>query len=407
MFKGYKVELDPNNRQKSLFVKHAGAARFAYNWGLARRIKEYETTGRMSSFVQQNKQLNAIKKDTFPWMSEVGCRAVQEALIDLELAYRRFFRRCKQGKSRGFPKFKTKKRNKPAFRLNTNIAIESCRVRLPRIGWVLLKEYNHLPIGKPVKTVTVKERAGRWFVSVQVEEAIAVPENQGSAIGLDLGLTSFVTGSDGTKVGAPKPLRKSLRLLQRRCRRLSRKQKGSKNREKARKRLARFHYRISCQRSDFLHKLSTKLAKTKSVIVVEDLNVAGMVRNRRLARVINDVSWAEFIRHLAYKCPWYGSKLVKVGRFFPSSKTCSNCGCTKDMPLSERQYCCGRCDLVLDRDLNAAKNILREGTASSAGNQACGEDVRPKAVAARRTFAKQEPSTRKGVGLGERKIKAC
>ena len=368
ILRAYKTEFDPNNVQRTLLAKHAGAARFTWNWALNRRIEEYKLTGKSSNAIEQHRQLNSLKPTDFPWMYEVSKCAPQEALRDLDKAFRNFF--AKRAKH---PRFKSKKHGLGGFRLTGSITIETDRIKLPRIGWLRLKESNYLPTDAKINSVTVKERAGRWFVSVQVEEQIAVSESQGPAIGLDLGLKSFVVGSDGSSLEAPKPLLRSLRRLQRLSRQHSRKQKGS-NRRKSAKRLARLHYRIGCQRADFLHKATSELAKTKSVIVVEDLNVGGMLKNHCLARSISDAGWSEFVRQLEYKTAWNGGSVVKAGRFYPSTKTCSACGMVKDaMPLSERTYCCDGCGLVIDRDVNAARNLLSLSSASSARFQACGD----------------------------------
>jgi putative transposase len=299
----------------------------------------------------------------------------------LDKAFRNLF--AKRAKH---PRFKSKKRGLGGFRLTGRITIEASRIKLPRIGWLRLKESGYLPTDAKINSVTVKERAGRWFVSVQVEEQIAVSENQGPAIGLDLGLKSFVVGSDGSSLEAPKPLLRSLSRLQKLSRRHSQKQKGSMNRRKSAKRLAKLHYRISCQRADFLHKATTRLTTANSIIVVEDLNVAGILKNRCLARSVSDSGWSEFVGQLEYKAAWRGGKVIKADRFFPSTKICSVCGMVKDeMPLSERSYCCDGCGLVIDRDVNAAKNLLSLSTGSSSGFEACGDSLLGGSV-------KQEPN---------------
>lgn len=381
ILKAYKTELDPNNVQRTILAKHAGAARYTWNWALNRRIEEYKLTGKSSNAIEQHRQLNSLKPTDFPWMYEVSKCAPQEALRDLDKAFRNFF--AKRAK---YPRFKSKKRGLGGFRFTGSIAIEAGRIKLPRIGWLRLKESDYLPTDAKINSVTVKERAGRWFVSVQVEEQIAVSENQGPAIGLDLGLKAFVVGSDGSSLEAPKPLLRSLRRLQRLSRQHSNKQKGSMNRRKSAKRLAKLHYRISCQRADFLHKATTRLTTTNSTIVVEDLNVGGMLKNHCLARSISDAGWSEFVRQLEYKTVWNGGSVVKAGRFYPSTKTCSACGMVKDeMPLSERTYHCNGCGLVLDRDVNAARNLLSLSSASSARFEACGDSPLGGSV-------KQEPS---------------
>lgn len=369
IFKSYKTEINPNNVQRTLLTKHAGVARFAWNWALSRRIEEYKLTGKSSNSIDQHRELNRLKPTDFPWMYEVSKCAPQEAMRDLDKAFKNFF-----DKRSRHPRFKSKKRGLGGFRLTGSITIEAGRVKLPRIGWLRLKESDYLPTDAKINSATVKERAGRWFISVQVEEQIDVSENQGPAIGLDLGLKSFVVGSDGSSLESPKPLLCSLRRLQRLSRRHSRKQKGSMNRRKSAMRLAKLHYRISCQRADFLHKATNDLTKTKSVIVVEDLNVAGMMKNHCLARSISDAGWSEFVRQLEYKAVWNGGKVIKAGRFYPSTKTCSACGMVKnDITLSERTYSCDNCGLVLDRDVNAARNLLSLSTGSSPGFEVCGD----------------------------------
>lgn len=382
--RAYKTELDPNDKQRTLLAKHAGTARFAWNWGLARRIDEYKTTGKSSNAIEQHRQLNELKLTDLSWMYEVSKCAPQEALRDLDKAFRNFFE-----KRTKHPRFKSKRRGLGGFRLTGSITVEAGRIKLPRLGWLRLKESGYLPTDAKINSVTVKERAGRWFVSIQVEEDIVVPENQGAVIGLDLGLSSLVVGSDGSSLPPPKPLVRSLKRLRRLSRCHARKRKGSANRRKSARRLARLHYRVACRRTDYLHKATTRLARGKSVIVVESLNVSGMLQNRSLARSISDAGWSELLRQLGYKVTWYGSRLVEAGRFYPSTKTCSACGLVKDaMPLSERVYRCAGCGMEINRDLNAARNLEKLATASSVGSglrpNACGDG--PSGLSAR-----QEP----------------
>jgi putative transposase len=247
-------------------------------------------------------------------------------------------------------------------------------VKVPKIGWLRLAEAGYVPtLEVKITSATISERAGRWFISVQAEEEIVVPENQGSAIGIDVGLKTFAVGSDGSEWVAPRPLKASLKKLQGLSRQHSRKTPGSANRRKAARQLGRLHYRIACQRKDFLHKTSAALAKTYSEIVIEDLNIAGMTKNPKLSRSVLDVSWYEFARQLEYKAVWYGARLVKADLFYPSTKTCSGCGAKQDMPLAERTYNCATCGLVLGRDLNAARNLLSLSSAGSARIDACGD----------------------------------
>ena len=224
-----------------------------------------------------------------------------------------------------------------------------------------------------ILSVTVTREADRWYVSIAVEEEIADPEPiQGEVVGVDLGLTHFAALSNGEKISAPKPLNKKLKLLKRRSKQHSKKQQGSNNRKKSRIRLSRTHRKVRNVRVDFLHKETTKLAKTKSVIVIEDLNVQGMVRCKNLSRHISDAGWGEYRRMLEYKTKWYGSRLIIAPRFYASSKTCSKCEhYVKELPLKIRNWECENCHSVHDRDVNAAKNLLKFGTGSSPGIHAC------------------------------------
>jgi putative transposase len=373
--RSYRVELDPNDRQRTALLRHAGVARFAWNWGLARRIEEYERAGKSCNAIDQHRQLNALKKSEFPWMYGVSKCAPQEALRNLDLAFKAFFRRVKAGEKPGFPRFKSRNRGIGGFRLTGSIEATGTKIKLPRVGWVRLKERGRIPAGQ-FGWASVREQAGRWFVSVVREQEISVPVNTGRPVGVDLGINHLVVTSDGEVFDAPKPLAKKLRKLRRLSRQHSHKQKGGANRRKSAKRLAKLHYRIAGVRRNALHGITTALAKNHGLVAVEDLNVRGMVKNHCLARAISDVGFAEFRRQLEYKCAWYGSKLVVVNRFFPSSKTCSACGQVKEkLALSERVFRCERCGLEIDRDLNAAKNLLVAASSVETLN-ACGAGSR-------------------------------
>lgn len=354
--RAYRYELDPNKEQRILLAKHAGAARFAYNWGLARRIALWEQDRKQTNAIAQHKELNAMKKTDYPWMYEVSECAPQEALRNLDNAFKHFFEGRKAGRKVGFPRFKKKGRN-DSFRLTGHIHVFERHVQLPRLGTIRLKEVSSVE-GR-ILSATMRREADRWFVSVAVELERPDPAPvDGPTVGIDVGLTAFATLSTGEKVEAPKPMAKHLRRLKRLSRSLSRKEKGSKNRKKAQLRLARLHRRIRNIRQDFLHKFTTSLAKTKSVIVLEDLNVKGMMRNHNLARSIGDVAWSETRRQLSYKTVWYGSRLALADRWYPSSKTCHDCGYKMDkMPLSVREWTCPKCGVVHDRDENAAQNL--------------------------------------------------
>ncbi|MBA7689239.1 hypothetical protein ES703_97743 [subsurface metagenome] len=317
-------------------------------------------------------------------MYEVSKCAPQESLRDLDRAFKNFFRSLKSGKRTGFPRFK-KKGIHDSFRLTGSIHVSQALVVLPRIGRIRTKEETALK--GHILSATVSREADRWFASFSVKRKRGEYNRtvQDSAIGVDVGINSFCVLSDGMRIESPKPLEHTLRLLKRRSKQHSRKKLGSANRKKSALRLARLHRRIRNKRKDFLHKLSTQLAKTKSVVVVEDLNVRGMMQNHHLARHIADSGWSQFFTMLSYKTKWYGSRLIKAPRFYPSSKTCCACGSIKpELSLKERQFVCEICGFTIDRDENAARNLeylstlldskhLTVSTGSSPGSYACGD----------------------------------
>jgi len=315
---------------------------------------------------RSRRQLNRYKKVFFPWMYEVSKCCAQEALRDLDKAYKNFL----EGRAK-FPRFKTKKRGAGSFRLTGRIKISNDAVQLPRLGRIRLKEKGYLPSDAKALSATVTERAGRWFVSLAVQQEIHPAPNGGPIAGVDLGVSRLATVSDGTVFENPKALTRRQRKLARLQRALSRKKKGSKNRAKAKQRLARLHLKISNIRRDAVHKATTWLAKTKSAIVVEDLNVQGMRKNRHIARSVDDASMGEFRRQLQYKTVWYGSRLIVADRFYPSTKACSACGCIREIALSERTYRCAVCGLEIDRDLNAALNLEKVAASSAETLNAC------------------------------------
>ncbi len=257
IYRAYKTELRPNNKQRNLLRRHAGAARFAYNWGLTQKTQAYQKTGKSPSAMELHKELNRLKKTQFPWMYGVSKCAPQGALQDLDRAFKHFFRRLKTREKPGFPRFKSRKRGIDSFRLTGTIRIHSDRIQLPRLGVLRLKERGYLPCEGSwcrVLSVTVSEKTGRWFVSVQVEERITIPENQGPNAGADWGLKTLLTVSDGTEFPNPRALSRYDRKLRRAQRALSRKRKSSRNRAKARLRLQRLHARVTNIRRDALHK---------------------------------------------------------------------------------------------------------------------------------------------------------
>lgn len=373
--RAYKTELDLNDRQITACKRHAGAARYAYNWGLRRKQEVYGATGKSLSAIDLHRELNALKKTELPWMYEVSKCAPQEALRNLDNAFAHFFRRSKlkrEGKFKrkiGYPQPKTKKKGVGNFRLTGSIIVFPGAIQLPKLGRLRLKERGYLPTTEvKILSATVSEQAGRWYVSIQVEHEQTVPENSGPMVGVDLGVKALATLSDGTVIPNPKHLKRRLKKIKRLQRAVSRKPKGSNNRREAARKLGQEYRKVSNQRANTLHQVTTMLAKTKSVIVIEDLNVAGMLKNHYLAQAISDVGLAEFRRQLTYKAAWYGSQVVVVSRWEPSSKTCSACGwIDQSLKLSDRVFRCQNedCGKILDRDLNAALNLSKLAASSS------------------------------------------
>ncbi|HEV2456766.1 MAG TPA: transposase [Ktedonobacterales bacterium] len=406
--RAYKTELDLNNAQVTACKKHAGAARWAYNWGLYRRRETHHQTGTGPSAIELHRELNALKQTSVPWLYEVSKCAPQEALRNLDHAFAAFFRRCtlkQEGRWKGklgYPQPKTKKRGLGSFRLTGSIVVFADAIQLPGLGRLRLKERGYLPpTGTPgarVLSATVSEQAGHWYVSVLVEQEHGVPEHPEPrpVVGVDLGIKQLATLSDGEQESNPRPLRRRLKKIKRLQRAVARKQSGSKNRTKAVKQLAAQHRRVAHQRTNTLHQLTSRLAKTKSVVVIEDLNISGMLSNHRLAQAIGDVGFYEFRRQLAYKAAWYGCRVVIASRWEPSSRTCSQCGWVDaQLTLADRTFRCQNphCGLMMDRDLNAAINLARLAGSSSDSHNACGEDSagRGRKVLVQLSPMKQEP----------------
>ena len=395
MLIAHRIALDPTDRQRTYFARASGVARFAWNWALAAWQRQYAARKEdpalpAPSEAGLRRQLNAIKRAQFPWMFDVTKCAAQEAIIDLGAAFRSFF--ATRGR---YPRFKQKGVRDSFCAANEvgTFRVDGKRIRLPKLGWVRMREAVRFS-GK-LKRVTVSREAERWFASIIVETDAIQPIMQPRAvIGVDLGITTLATLSDGTAIPGPKAHRALLQRQRRSSRALSRKRKGSANRRKARAKLARLHARMANIRRDALHKATTMLAKTYRRIGIEDLNVRGMARNRRLARSIMDGGFFEFRRQLDYKARLYGATVVVADRWFPSSKTCSCCGSVKaGLALSQRTYQCDACGHAVDRDLNAARNL--EHMAASFAVSACGEErsgpVRKPRV--KRASVKQEPNS--------------
>lgn len=374
MLIAHKIALDPNNVQATYLARAAGTARFAYNWALAEWQRQYEAWKLDSSQPKPSqaalrRQLNAMKREQFPWMLEVTKCAPQMAIIQLGQAFQNFF----AGRAR-YPKFRKKGAHDRFTLTNDQFSIDGCRIRIPNLGWVRMRE--SLRFAGKIMSATISRVADRWFVSIAVDTEDPPKrkaENQG-IVGVDLGVSALATLSTGEPpIPGPKPHKALLDRLRRLSRSLSRKQKGSRNRQKAKAKLARLHARIANIRLDALHKLTTEITRRFHTVGIEDLNVRGMMANRHLARSIADMSFHEFRRQLEYKAERRGGRVVVADRWFPSSKTCSACGSVQEaMPLSVRQWICPDCGTRHDRDLNAARNLATY--AASSAVSACGEE---------------------------------
>ncbi len=358
----YKTELDPNNTQRTLFVQSCGVARFVYNWALADRIERYEH-GEQTSLYEQKRRFNALKKAEYPWLEGIAYQVTGSAFCNLDTAYQNFFRRVKQGKEKiGFPRFKSRKHGLGSFTVRGALHVETNRVKMPIIGWVRLKERGYLPSSDvKILSMTISEQAHHWFVSVQVEQEVPEPKPASNKLlGVDVGLRSLAVVSNGKVFDNPKTTTKYEKRLAYLQRELCRRKKGGKNREKSKQKIARLHFKIANVRKHALHQVSDYVtAKTKpSVVVLEDLNVKGMMANHCLAKSLADASFAELSRQIQYKAQWQGIEVVLAGRFYPSSKLCSACGEKKPyLKLSERTFVCPSCGNIIDRDLNAALNL--------------------------------------------------
>jgi putative transposase len=407
ILQAYRFALDPAPAQEQMLWSHAGAARFAWNWGLARCMERHAAEGKWYSGIDLHKLWNTEKKadPALAWWGENSKCAYQEAFRDLDRALRDFIKSKngqRKGRRLGFPRFKKRGRCRDSFRFTTGaIGCAGTAVTLPRLGTIRTHESTRklarrLEGGTArILSATVSRTAQRWFVSFTVEVDRAVPQRHarpGSAIGIDLGVKTLLTGVDdaGTVIAVQGP--RALRGLRRAGRAHSRTAAGSANRRKAAARLACLHARVASVRADALHKVTSQLASRYETVAAEDLNVAGMTRNRRLARAVADAGFGAAVRMLGYKTIWNGGRLVRGDRWYPSSKTCSGCGAVKaKLALSERTYRCGACGLALDRDVNAARNLLGLAVSGTERINACGGTVRP--GTAGHVPVKQEPGT--------------
>jgi putative transposase len=376
MILAHRIRLDPNKVQATYLARAAGTARFAYNWALAAWQRQFEACKADPALPKPNeaalgRQLNAIKRAQFPWMLEVTKNAPQMAIIQLGRAFQNFFE-----KRARYPKFRRKGIDDRFTLSNDQFRVDGKRIRIPKLGWLRMRET--LRFTGRIVSASVSRTAGHWYASITVdtEDAQLPPaENQG-AVGVDFGVTHLATLSTGEKVAGPKALRTLLDRLRRLSRSLSRKVKGSCNRKKAKARLARLHARIANVRANGLHQLSTSIVRRFHTIGIEDLHVKGMLRNRCLSRAIADMGFAELRRQLTYKAERRGGKIIVIDRWYPSSKTCSCCRYKlAALDLAIRQWTCPECEMLHDRDINAAinlRNMAVSSTVSACGGEGAG-----------------------------------
>lgn len=361
MLRAYRYQLDPNATQRQWFARSMGSARFIYNWSLQQRIEAYQKDKQRLTAYDLCKLLTPLKKqDDRAWLYETPSVCLQQAIRNMDSAFTRFFREKK-----GFPKFRSKYGKQRIQFINcVEVDFKAGKVKLPKLGWVRM--FITRPFEGRMGTVTVtRNAAGKYFISILVDTLEPLPTKSlvdpKTTVGIDVGLKEFAVLSDGTRIANPRHYQKTEQRLKVLQRRLSKKIKGSKRRQAVKLKVAKCHYKISNQREDFLHKLTSQLVKNHDSIVIEDLNVAGMLKNHCLAKHISSASWSEFFRQLEYKCEWQGKNLIRIGRFEPSSRMCT-CGMVnKDLTLKDRTWTCPSCGETHDRDLLAARNIKRFG----------------------------------------------
>lgn len=356
---GHQIALDPTCKQANAMARAAGCSRFAYNWALHEWERQYRAGGKPSAD-KLKKQFNSIRGQEFPWTYESPRDATSQGIIDLGSAFSAFFGSCsgrRKGPKMGYPTPRRRGLDDAFYLANDKFRTEGNLIHIPLMGWVKMREPLRLQ-GK-VLCARVFRQAGCWYVSIQVQGEFRQPTvHERAIVGVDLGLKVAVMPSQGEPMQAPAPLRTGLKQLRRANRRLHRRQKGSANRFKARMRVAQLHQRIGNIRRDWAHKTTTKLTRENQAVVIEDLNVKGMLKNERLARSISDVGFGMIRNLLTYKGRLYGCAVIVADRWFPSSKRCSRCGNVKDeLLLSERTYTCDQCGLIEDRDRNAALNL--------------------------------------------------
>ena len=362
MLKAYKYRIYPNKKQEEQIQKTFGCCRFVYNQTLAYRKEKYEKYKESLSRIDCNNWKNRFLKQEYQWLKEVDKCALDNAIINMDSAYQKFFK-----EHTGYPKFKNKHNHYKSYTTNfTNnnieVSFENNKIKLPKLKWVKAKVHREF-VGQ-IKSATISQvPSGKYYVSILVETERIPTESTGCCVGFDLGIKDLLITSDGEKKENPKHIKKYEDKLAKEQRKLSHKEKGRKNWDKQRIKVARIHEKIHNTRIDNLHKISHELVNENQVIVSEDLAVSNMVKNHNLAKAISDCGWYELTRQISYKSEWNNRQYVKIGRFTKSSQPCHVCGYinpnTKD--LSVREWTCLNCGTVHDRDVNAAINILNEG----------------------------------------------
>ncbi len=363
MIKAHKIRLNPTPEQETYLRKACGVSRFVYNWGLAEWKRQYEA-GQKPNALGLKKQFNAIKGEQFPFVGEVLRDAANDGFVKLGKAFTNFFASVtgeRKGAKMGYPKFKSRKRSKMTFGIaNDKFYVDGHNLYVPRLGMVNMAE--QLRFTGKIMAGVVSCVAGKWYVSITVEMQQSEPVRfEKESVGIDLGLKTLATLSDGVEFENQKLLRSELKRLRAFSRGLSRKQQGSNRWWKQQRKVATFHQKIANRRLDALHKMTTKIAKTYRIVGMEDLNTKGLLRNRRLALSLADVAFGEIGRQLQYKKQWFGGILQRVGRFYASSKTCNDCGhINHELKLSDRTWVCAGCGSIKNRDWNASRNIEDE-----------------------------------------------
>jgi putative transposase len=372
----YRFRLDPTAQQAQAFRQFAGCRRWVWNWALARKQAVYQATGaRLSALFLMAELVQLKRQPDTAFLKDCDSQALQQTLRDLDRAFKNFFE-----KRAGKPSRKSRKRTLHAFRIPQRVTIEGACVPIPKIGQV--KARIHRALAGTIKSATIKQAAsGHWFVTfVSHFEKEETEPTANRPAGIDVGLETFAAFDNGVKVAPPRFYRQQERKLKRLHRRLSHCRKGSRNRSKARRRLAVGSAKVRNQRNDWLHKRSREIVRDHDTVCIEDLGLKGLARTK-LAKSFSDAAHGTFARMLLYKGLWYDCRVVKVDRFFASTKTCSGCGHRQTLKLSERRWVCGKCRLAHDRDINAARNLLTEGLRTLAAGHAerlnaCGEGVR-------------------------------